>query len=579
METKLTNGSGSARNLSQDIHDILSLSKTESCSVLLMRIGAEKEEAYKTYRAQATGELQPLDDDDGTLVYQIGSLTKFLVAMALHLIMDIYRTSGKPEHKKYRRLQNWNQKFVDALNGCSPPEVMEPLPGDPTLQQMLVHFKGLPIVNRFMLAPDGTPLMSAQDFIKIAPYLSKSAARETGDSTWLEYSNGNYILIGILIEAVSEMSLGNFLRTEILEPLEMDRTYVSTEKLRELEASSRVIPYVVSGDGRRERVEDRVFMSNTMEIAALGIYSCTRDLGRLYEALLPCSADQPSYKILDEKSIARFFGYDSSGRRPHMSVLDDQNWVAAGLVTTTNSLRVGCRSVNRLVLSDDKASSFALGTGPKGSDFETCYQAGSISTFSCYSYMVMETNEVVIVLSNTLGQGDAADYVTRRILQDRDDLKVHNLPLLRRLRSPHGRVDVIEKAKRGSQKFFKRWRQSWAIHDTFDDSTLIETGKLVGLYKGEHIPQSLSITANNDGLSVEIVGTIRWSRKMRLARIGRGKLKICPEVPGIDTFDAWKDLELHYESGGNEERVFRLSSTTTLGQEQCKIIYILQSET
>ena len=565
---------GLAPKLSQDVPKVLSFTNTESCSVLLMRIGAEKEETYQLYRMQATGELQLLADDDGALVYPIGSLTKLLVAIALHLIVDIYRTSGKPEHRRYRRLTGWKQEFVDAYNNCSPPEKMEPLLGRPTLGQLLIHLKGLPDVNRFILAPDGTPLMSVEEFIKIAPHLSRSAARETGDTAWLEYSNGNYILIGILIEAVSGMTLGEFLKTEILEPLKMDRTYVNAEELKELNASQRAVPHIVKGNGRQEAIEDRVFMSNSIEVAALGIYSCTRDLGRLYEALLPTSADQSSYKILNKESVARLFGNDNSGGT-HMSERGDEKWADIGLVTTTNGLRMGSRSITRLVLSDDEASSFALGIGHEGVDLEIFYQAGSVSAFSGCSYIVQKTNEVVIVLTNTLGQGDAADYTARLILQDRGNLKVPGLaPLL----SAHSRVNVVEKARRGSQRFFQHWQELLAVHDSKDDSTILDTEKIIGLYKNEQFRQSLVITANEDELSVEIQGGARRSRKMRLARIGIGKLQICQKIPGIDSFGAWKDLKLHYESGRPMERVSCLSSTTTLGETECEIRYVLQSE-
>ena len=46
---------------------------------------------------QVIGELQPIPDDDGTIVYPIASLTKLLVAIALHVIMDpIYSVFSIP---------------------------------------------------------------------------------------------------------------------------------------------------------------------------------------------------------------------------------------------------------------------------------------------------------------------------------------------------------------------------------------------------------------------------------------------------------------------------------------------------
>ncbi len=45
-----------------------------------------------------------------------------------------------------------------------------------------------------------------------------------------EYSNGNYVLLGAVIEAASGRSYQDYLRDEVIEPLGMDRTYLSLEE-------------------------------------------------------------------------------------------------------------------------------------------------------------------------------------------------------------------------------------------------------------------------------------------------------------------------------------------------------------
>ena len=258
------------RKVSEDISRILSRLKTESCSVHV--VNRKDERVFATYRVQDNGHLQCFPEDDGTIVYPIGSMTKAFIAIALHLIIDVYRVSGDPEHKKYRRLIGWNQRYVDAINQFSGHRVLESLDGDPTLQQLLVHFKGLPDVNRFILAPNGSPISSNEEFLKLAKNLSAAAERDYPN--WLEYSNGNYILIGILIKAISGMSLGQFLKEHIFDRVGMDRTYVDVDEVNRLITLSRAWPQVITRHGMRRSIEDQVFLSDEVEIAALGIYSC-----------------------------------------------------------------------------------------------------------------------------------------------------------------------------------------------------------------------------------------------------------------------------------------------------------------
>ena len=559
----------SAPKLYDDIRRVLDLSMTECCSILFRRIDEEQEEEYRTYRRSTSGKVELIPNDDGTIVYGIGSVTKLIIALALHLIVDIYRTSDRPEHGRYHRLLGWEQQYVEALNSLSSHTVIDPLPGNPTIQQLLIHHNGLPNVNHFTLAPTAAPLMSKEEFLKIAPHLSKSAARGPDGTSWVEYSNGNCILIGILIEAVSGVSLGEFLRKELLEPLELDQTYADAEALRRLSPSSRAFPHVINSHGGLEAIDDPDSMSDAVEIGTLGIYSCARDLGRLFEAILPSFGEDPAYKLLSEESVSHLFGYDRTRNRVSMSDKDGQKWVPAGMVTAMGTPGFGSRSINYLVSRGDEI---------KGNKDELIYQAGSKSSYSCSCYIIRKSNEVVVVLSNTLGKGDAADYVARLMVEERESAGTRSLSPSRLFQSRAGTV-VAKTIQSESQNFSLLWQQAWTAHNATDDPTIFGAGKLTGLYKEEQFLQSLRVTADNDQLYVEVVTDSKRSEKIRLARTAKGKLKMCPKRPGIDLFFAWKNLDLSYESGGNGDRVTRLSNTTVLGKTECVLNYVRQPET
>ena len=568
---------GPISTASNQIRDILASSQTQSCSMLWVKVGEAIEEEYQTYSWQKASGVQHVSDDDGTKVYRIGSVTKLLIAIALHLIMDVYRVSEKLEHQRYSHLTGWNQSYVEALNSSRAGRIMDPLLGDPSIQHILLHFKGIPDVNRIILAPDGTQLMSRETFITVASRLSRFPGVGAG---WSEYSNGNYVLLGILIETLSDCALGEFLQTEILGPLNMTMTFVNAEKLANVANSSRAFGHIMSKNGAREPVEDRSFGSDCVELTSLGIYSCTRDLGILCKALLPKSSNLHTPLILDERFVGHLFGYDyrTPGRRPNMVKLKtnrgDEHWAGIGLVTSSNSLQVGSRSVNRLVLQDDSTSSFPLGIAPENRELELCYQAGSVSTYSCCLYIVKDTNQAVIVMNNTLGRGDAADYVSRIIIQTSNKLHVRH-----RLHLPPGPVQSIpQRAEAGALKFFRKWQELWTSISSDDHSNVPDAERFVGLYKDQSYLQNLKIECHDGTLTIEFVGSAKRSEKMRLMRSGPASLRICPRAPSIDMFHSWKDLDLLYEQSDLENRVHYLRSQFFLKGMKCEIIYQRQHE-
>lgn len=534
-----------------------------------MEDGAKTEPIYQTCCLQEDGDLGFIQDDDGTKVYATGSLAKLLIAVALHLIVDVHSKSEKPEHRQYKALYKWDLRYVDVLNECAGKKIMENLRGNPTLDELLIHLKGLPDVNHFLLAPDGAPLLSREDFIDLASLLNKHVERK--DPEWVEYSNGNYILIGILIEIASGKSLGEFLEAEIFKPLKMYCTYVD---LQNVPASLRVRPYLIDRDGKRKEARNVSRQSDVVEVAALGIYSCTRDLGRLYRSLLPLSKDNRTHRILTHESLLHLHGYNDTESRTSMSNLtsgtfDDENWTPAGLVTTdANGFRLGSRLINRLLLPNDEVSAFALGTDAEKPDLEVCSQAGSVSTFTCAAYFIANTNTVIVVTNNTLGQGDAADLVTRRLLQSRLMLNAKFSPL---------ELDIVDKAVQGSGRYLKSWSKKWQICETIGTPTESEIEMLQGAYEDDQFAQCLEIGREGNQLRIQFRGKDKRSSEMRLASIGAGKLMICPEEPGIDWFDAWKDLELRYERDADTGQVSHLLSTVELGGKPYVIKYMPQA--
>ena len=84
-----------------------------------------------------------------------------------------------------------------------------------------MHTAGLP---RLVFFPDFMELSKQSYTTKqaVALFSDKPLAAQPGERS--SYSNSNYVLLAYMIELVSGMNYGEFLKVNLLEPLEMSRT-------------------------------------------------------------------------------------------------------------------------------------------------------------------------------------------------------------------------------------------------------------------------------------------------------------------------------------------------------------------
>jgi CubicO group peptidase (beta-lactamase class C family) len=89
-----------------------------------------------------------------------------------------------------------------------------------TVRTLLQQTSGLPALA------GGPPMLWREDrpLLDTARTLIGTTLHDVPGATW-EYANGNYVLLAALIEAVSGQSYGQYLRTNILEPLGMTSTF------------------------------------------------------------------------------------------------------------------------------------------------------------------------------------------------------------------------------------------------------------------------------------------------------------------------------------------------------------------
>ncbi len=164
--------------------------------------------------------------------FEIASITKTFTAT---VIMQLHEDDGSP-------VRLWT-----PIGNLLPSEVVRRLlvinghdyGPEITVAELLQHTSGLPDFweSRPFLSAFGANRNRYWKPAEIIPYVKKMAPLGRPSTQWT-YSDTNYVLLGLIIEAVTGQPLEKVFRTRILEPLNMTETYFSylekpTSKRRE----------------------------------------------------------------------------------------------------------------------------------------------------------------------------------------------------------------------------------------------------------------------------------------------------------------------------------------------------------
>jgi CubicO group peptidase (beta-lactamase class C family) len=492
--------------------------------------------------------------NEGTAIYAIGSLTKLLIAVILSIIVDRLSLSDEPEDELYRRLRSsgrdpWETKFIILFNEFSE-QKMAPLPQDPTLRHVLIHFNSLPPMNFILLAPDGTSLMSAKEFIEVVPHLARAAHDTLGDN-YIEYSNGNYILIGLLINAIApQYTLQELMTRCIFKPLGMTHTYMNSTDLGDVRYTR---PHVVSTSGRRELVDTPGYSVRAIVSPAMAAWSCIGDLAALLREFLQIPGRDKS--LFTRESLLRLLKPDG--------ILDETDPESSrqspcGIYTALSSLMPGSKSINRLITPTKVCSTYRLGLRKKAEVY-TYYMAGTVNGYASCFYFIPTRKIFVIVLTNTSGLTDASDHISRYILQDILDLKrtagflatrgfrqIVDNTLDLHPSDLHPKVDIPHMSLLAAQEGEKILKE-WEREDTQEDIPNTMPLQLHGTYRNELTRQLITIRPHDSRLIVNIKGAADTSRDIGLHRTGDFTFRLYPlNADGftIDRYDpyGWRDL-------------------------------------
>lgn len=197
-------------------------------------------------------------------LYAIGSVTKSFTALSIMQLVE----KGK------LGLDEPISKYVPS-NFKSKGETIKVL-------HLLSHASGIPSLGygealaAFRLGIDDKwlPIASYEDFFTFMSEADEWSLSRPGEK-WF-YSNEGYAILGYIVEKVSGMSYGNYVKKNILEPLQMNRSFFGKE---EVEADSEAAtPYLITANGE---IKKSAYVYNLIYSDGLcGIKSNVQDLAR-----------------------------------------------------------------------------------------------------------------------------------------------------------------------------------------------------------------------------------------------------------------------------------------------------------
>ena len=207
----------------------------------------------------------PLQPDDR---FEAGSITKTFVATTLLQLTEEGAIS-----------------LEDRLTDWLPAAVSDRIPNasEITIEQLLNHTSGiadyLDILSAQALS-NPTLFLQQWEPAQLLGFLEGVEPFFEPGTDW-QYSNSNYVLAGLVIEAVTGNSYGQEIRDRILDPLSLDNTFVSGEE----EIPGGYIKSYWDFDNNGE-LDDLSITNLSWTGAAGSIISNTEDLSDFFDALL-----------------------------------------------------------------------------------------------------------------------------------------------------------------------------------------------------------------------------------------------------------------------------------------------------
>jgi CubicO group peptidase (beta-lactamase class C family) len=245
------------------------------------------------------GSGTPVDEDT---VFRIDSITKTITAIAVMQLSEQGLVDLDAPARDYLRAY----RLIPAKASFRPA----------TLRHLLTHTAGVRAVRKpsDLLRPAlgwGTPV--GRPAPSLAEYYRGGLRVDVEPGTRWAYSNHGFATLGQIVEDVSGLPLGRYLRERVFGPLGMEHS--------DLVRSGRVRPRLATGYELRSRGLKVVTDREIVPAGGGSVYSTTSDMARYVAALLGGGANEHG-SVLQPETLARMFEphYQPDPRVPGMGL-------------------------------------------------------------------------------------------------------------------------------------------------------------------------------------------------------------------------------------------------------------------
>ncbi|KIX05256.1 uncharacterized protein Z518_06128 [Rhinocladiella mackenziei CBS 650.93] len=276
---------------------------------------------------------------------------------------------------------------------------------NPSIEQLLLHWDAFAPMDASFIAPDETFLGTKQQFIKIAPRMTDEYFQKNDNKHYL-YSNANHIFAVMLLEELLRKPFFEIAQEYLFGPMGMTHTAADQKSLERLRSERAEIleGYRIRADmSSSPRPQGHNYLSDGVEVASMGAWSCVDDLAKLLQGLLDA---YNGHKSSFTKAEADLFFSPAAGE-------DEPETSPAGIYCPLDSEFAGAQSLSRSLQS---TSSYTLGTH-KGKSKYVHYKGGTVDGFTSTVYISHLDNTFVIVLGNGAGPVDVTSHIASYILE------------------------------------------------------------------------------------------------------------------------------------------------------------------
>ncbi|KAI0113680.1 beta-lactamase/transpeptidase-like protein [Nemania sp. FL0031] len=264
-----------------------------------------------------------------------------------------------------------------------------------TLRDILSHNTGLIRLDALWLGAGNEVMIPKNSTITLCNHLRPVYSLR---SKWL-YNNWMYALAGEVIERVTNMPWGQALDQIVLQKLGLSQTTVRKSAIPE---GSTALPYLVLNDKSLVRTGDLGLTDDELMSSAGGIRSTVHDMLSWGNSLLaPLRGEEGPLFSMD----TIFSGQSFMERSAALDELYSMGF--AKVVTPTQFGKIGFNPG----LVD------AMPIIGAGSSHQVFYHNGAIPGYNNCFMIIPSLDVVIVVLTNSISQGDTADWAAQTLLQ------------------------------------------------------------------------------------------------------------------------------------------------------------------